>query len=66
MPTTKKTVILRMRELKLVTTNSDAERWLIKEKIPSLGDKTAAQLILEGQADAVLQHLERITDGGYA
>lgn len=66
MPTTKKTVIRRMLELKLVTTSRDAERWLLKEKIPSLSDKTAALLILEGRADAVLQHLENVASGGYA
>ena len=66
MPTTKETVIRRLRELKLVTTSSDAEHWLIKEKIPSLGNKTAAQVIIEGHADAVLQYLENVSDGGYA
>lgn len=64
--TTKETVIYRLIQLKLVFSSSDGERWLLREKIPALGNKTAAQLILEGHADDVLSEIERIAGGGYA
>ncbi len=64
--TTKDAVLKRLIDLGLVRNKQDGNRWLIKEKIPSLGEKTAAELIIEGHGDTVLEYIERITDGGYA
>ncbi len=64
--TTKETVLQRLINLRLALDVVDAERWLLKEKIPSLGNKTAAQLILNGHADILLEEIERVAKGGYS
>ncbi|MCW9014664.1 MAG: DUF2384 domain-containing protein [Gammaproteobacteria bacterium] len=66
MKSSKEKVIRKVRDLKLAVNDRDAERWLLKERIPSLEDKTAAELILQGNADAVLEYLENVATGGYA
>lgn len=40
--------------------------WFRSQPLPSFGDKTAEDLVKEGQADAVKAYLSRIADGGYA
>lgn len=40
--------------------------WASTIPIPSLGDRTALQLVRTGQAQAVINYLERIVAGGYA
>ena len=64
--TTKETVLQHMIDLRLVSSKHDGNRWLTKEKISSFGGKTAAELIIDGHADAVLEYIERISCGGYA
>lgn len=63
--TTKESVIQRMIELKLVTSKDDGECYLLEVKIASF-DKTGAQLIKEGYADSLLDHLEQVAVGGFA
>ena len=43
-----------------------AYAWYRSEPIPSLGDVTAQTLVGRGEAGAVMRHLERIAEGGYA
>ena len=43
-----------------------AYAWYRSEPIPSLGDVTAQTLVGHGEAGAVMRHLERIAEGGYA
>jgi len=63
---TNEMVLKRLIDLKLVPSESDGNCWLAKERISSFGGKTASELIIEGQVAAVLEHIERIADGGYA
>lgn len=64
--TTNEVVLKHLIDLRLVLSEHDGSRWLIKEKIPGFGGKTAAELIMDGHADTVLEYIERISDGGYA
>lgn len=43
-----------------------AYAWYRSQPIPSLGDKTAEELVREGRAELVRRYLARIADGGYA
>jgi len=62
----KKEIILkRLIGLQLVSSASAGNNWLIKEKIQGFGGQTAAELILKGRGDAVLEYIERIGEGGY-
>ena len=63
--TTKETVLQRMIYLKLVANRDDGERYLSEINIAGFG-KTGAQLINEGRADALLDYIERVAEGGYA
>jgi predicted transcriptional regulator len=40
--------------------------WYRSQVLPSFGDKTAEDLVSEGQAEAVKAYLSRIAEGGYA
>jgi transcriptional regulator with XRE-family HTH domain len=40
--------------------------WYRAQPLPSFGDRTAEDLVKEGQAEAVRRHLARIAVGGYA
>jgi hypothetical protein len=40
--------------------------WYRSQPIPSLGDKTAEELVREGRAELVRRYLARVADGGYA
>jgi len=40
--------------------------WYRAQPIPSLGDKTAEDLVKEGRGELVRRYLSRITEGGYA
>ena len=40
--------------------------WYRSQPLPSFGDKTAEELVGEGQAGAVKSYLNRIAEGGYA
>ncbi len=47
----------------------DADRaivWFRHQPIAGYGGRTASQLVEEGQAEAVLSHLEDLRDGAYA
>ena len=43
-----------------------AHAWYRAQPIPSLGDKTAEELVREGRGELVRRYLARIADGGYA
>ena len=43
-----------------------AQAWYRAQPIPSLGDKTAEELVREGRGDLVRAYLARIADGGFA
>lgn len=43
-----------------------AYAWYRAQPIPSLGDKTAEELVREGRGSLVRSYLARIADGGYA
>jgi len=40
--------------------------WYRSQSLPSFGDRTAEDLVKEGQAEAVKSYLSRIAVGGYA
>lgn len=40
--------------------------WFNHQAIPAFGDKTARELVEQGQADAVLRHLDDLAHGSYA
>jgi len=44
----------------------EAFSWYTSERLPSFGGRTAAQLVREGRASAVIDYLARIDQGGYA
>ena len=50
----------------LCTNEFEALRWYRNEKIPGLADHTGESLVKSGKADAVIQHLKRIQEGGFA
>lgn len=43
-----------------------AYAWYRSQPLPSFGDKTAKDLVIEGRAEALKTYLSRIADGGYA
>ena len=43
-----------------------AYAWYRSQPLPSFGDKTAEDLVIEGRGEAVKTYLSRIADGGYA
>ncbi len=67
MTTNENEVVLKhLIDLRLVFSERDGKRWMTQEKIPGFGGKTANELIIEGYAEAVIEHIRRISDGGYA
>ncbi len=40
--------------------------WYRSQSLPSFGDKTAKDLVVEGRGEAVKAYLSRIAEGGYA
>ncbi len=58
-------VIQRMIEVEFARNASEAEIRLQSESIPAFG-KTGGGLVEEGYADALLDGLESVSDGGYA
>ena len=59
-------VLKHLIDLRLVFSERDGKRWMTQEKIPGFGGKTANELISDGCVDAVIKHIERISNGGYA
>lgn len=59
-------VLNHLMDLRIVCNEHDGKRWMTQEKIPGFGGKTADELISDGRCDAVIKHIERISDGGYA
>ena len=43
-----------------------ARRWFYEEPLPGFGDATSDQLVREGKAEWVHEHLDRILAGGHA
>ncbi len=62
----KETIIHLLIDSKMVLSEQEANHWFENEKIPSMSDKTAAELFSEGHGDAVILFIKRIVDGGYA
>jgi hypothetical protein len=64
----------RLREMLLIINRAtpwcgsifQAYAWYRSEPLPSLGDLTAETLVKQGYANHVLQHIDRIAQGGYA
>lgn len=40
--------------------------WYRSQPLPSLGDRTAEELVKQGRAELVRDYLRRIAEGGYA
>lgn len=53
------------KALKLVGNHEIARSWYDNQPIKALDNKTPKQLVAEGNARAVLIHLEILEDGGY-
>jgi Protein of unknown function (DUF2384) len=45
---------------------AQALAWYRSQPLPSFGDRTAEELVKDGQAEAVKRYLGRITEGGFA
>lgn len=64
----------RLRELMLILSQAEpwcggrygAYAWYRSEPIPSFGDATAEDMLKQGKAELVMQHIRRIEDGGYS
>lgn len=59
-------VMIINRAMPWCGTTFQAYAWYRSEPIPSFGDLTAETLVKQGKADAVMQYLDRIAEGGYA
>ncbi len=59
-------VMILNRALPWCGTPMQAYAWFRSEPLPSFGDLTAEELVKRGQAEAVLEYLGRIAEGGYA
>jgi putative toxin-antitoxin system antitoxin component (TIGR02293 family) len=60
------TVDIISRAVPWTGSTARAFAWFRSQPLPSFGDKTAADLLKEGRAQAVKDYLSRIADGGYA
>lgn len=59
-------VLILNRVLPWCGTPMQAYAWFRSEPIPSFGDLTAEEMVKRGMAGAVLAHIGRIAEGGYA
>ncbi len=59
-------VLILNRVLPWCGTPMQAYAWYRSEPIPSFGDLTAEDLVKRGMAEAVLEYIGRIAEGGYA
>lgn len=59
-------VMILNRILPWCGTPMHAYAWFRSEPLPSFGDLTAEELVKRGMADAVMKHVGRIAEGGYA
>ncbi len=59
-------VLILNRVLPWCGTQMQAYAWFRSEPIPSFGDLTAEDLVKRGMAEAVLEYIGRIAEGGYA
>ena len=59
-------VLILNRVLPWCGTPMQAYAWYRSEPIPGFGDLTAEELVKRGMAEAVLEYLGRIAEGGYA
>ncbi|MEW8139467.1 MAG: hypothetical protein AB2761_20580 [Candidatus Thiodiazotropha endolucinida] len=59
-------VLILNRVLPWCGTPMQAYAWFRSEPIPSFGDLTAEEMVKRGMAGAVLSHIGRIAEGGYA
>jgi inorganic triphosphatase YgiF len=59
-------VLILNRVLPWCGTPMQAYAWYRSEALPSFGDLTPEELVKRGMADAVLEHLNRVAEGGFA
>lgn len=59
-------VLILNRALPWCGSPMQAYAWYRSEPIPSFGDLTAEELVKRGLAEAVLEYIGRIAEGGYA
>lgn len=59
-------VLILNRVLPWCGSPMQAYAWYRSEALPSFGDMTAEELVKRGMADAVLKHLNRVAEGGFA
>lgn len=59
-------VMILNRVLPWCGTPMQAYAWLRSEPLPGFGDLTAEGLVKRGMAEAVLEYIGRIAEGGYA
>ncbi len=59
-------VLILNRVLPWCGTPMQAYAWYRSEPLPSFGDLTAEELVKRDMADAVLAHLNRVAEGGFA
>lgn len=59
-------VMILNRALPWCGTSMQAYAWYRSEPLPSFGDLTAEELVKRGMARAVMKHIGRIAEGGYA
>jgi hypothetical protein len=59
-------VLILYRVLPWSGSPMQAYAWFRSEPIPSFGDLTAEELVKRGMAEAVMEYIGRIAEGGYA
>lgn len=59
-------VLILNRVLPWCGSTMQAYAWFRSEPLPGFGDLTAEELVKRGMAEAVLEHVGRIAEGGYA
>jgi hypothetical protein len=59
-------VMILNRVLPWCGTSMQAYAWFRSEPLPSFGDLTAEELVKRGMAEAVMEYVGRIAEGGYA
>ena len=59
-------VLILNRVLPWCGTPMQAYAWFRSEPLPSFGDLTAEDLVKRGMADAVMEYIGRMAEGGYA
>ncbi len=59
-------VMILNRALPWCGTTMQAYAWFRSEPLPGFGDLTAEELVKRGMAEAVMEYVGRVAEGGYA